>query len=207
MPGMFAGKPIIGIAGGIGSGKSFIAGLFAEAGCRVIDADAAVHAIYRRDEVKAVLRSWWGGEVFTPTGEVDRPAIARRVFADEAQRRRLEALIHPLVEQERDREMAADTSALAFVWDVPLLFEAGLDQFCDVIVFVEASAELRLTRVCGSRQWSPDELARRENLQLPLDRKRKMSDYRIRNDSAADQVRRQVREVLSQILAAKARKA
>jgi dephospho-CoA kinase len=109
-----------------------------------------------------------------------------------------------MVARMRDEEMAArasDPQTVAFVWDTPLLFEAGLDRQCDALVFVDAPAELRARRVREGRGWDAAELARRENLQWPLDRKREISDHQITNTASADEVRGQVRKVLSRILA------
>ena len=86
---MFAGKPIIGIAGGIGSGKSFVASLFGELGCRVIASDEQVAAAYRADEIKLTLRAWWGDQVIKPDGEVDKRFIAAKVFNSPSERRRV----------------------------------------------------------------------------------------------------------------------
>jgi len=152
-----------------------------------------------------VLRQWWGREVFDRDGRVDRGAIARRVFSDERELRRLEGLVHPVVSELRDRQMreaAADPSVVAYVWDTPLLLEAGLAEDCDALVFVECPARERQRRVMRSRGWTAAEWARREKKQLPLDKKRKAANYIIRNTAGADQVRSQVREVLSRILAA-----
>jgi dephospho-CoA kinase len=201
---VFAGKPVIGIAGGIGSGKSFVAKLFGEAGCAVIDSDAQVRAAYQAPAVKLALREWWGGAVFRPNGEINRAEIARRVFADEAERRRLEALIHPLVATARDKQMEAaanDPQVVAYVWDTPLLFETGLNEKCDAVVFVDAPLEQRLRRVAETRGWDEDELRRRQKLQWPLDRKGQISDHVLTNTADADYARGQVREVLSRILA------
>jgi len=210
---MYQGVPIIGIAGGIGSGKSFVARLFGELGGAVIDSDAQVRAAYERPNVKAALRDWWGAGVFDDAGNVSRPAVARRVFADPAERARLEGLLHPLVARMRDEQMRAAVDAaaqptvaggrplpVAFVWDTPLLFETGLHAECDAVVFVDAPPELRMARVRG-RGWDAAELARRENLQWGLDKKREISDYQVNNTAEADDVRRQVRHVLSRILA------
>jgi dephospho-CoA kinase len=201
---VFAGKPVIGIAGGIGSGKSFVAKLFGEAGCAVIDSDAQVRAAYQDPAVRRALRAWWGEAVFKPDGEINRSEIARRVFADEAERRRLEGLIHPLVAEARDRQMSAvanDPQVLAYVWDTPLLFETGLNEKCDAVVLVDAPEEQRLRRVATTRGWDEDELRRRQKLQWPLDRKGQISDYVLTNTADADYARGQVREVLSRILA------
>ncbi|MDB5330562.1 MAG: dephospho-CoA kinase [Phycisphaerales bacterium] len=200
---MFAGKPIIGIVGGIGSGKSFIARIFGELGCRVIDSDAQVREAYRDPQVRETLVGWWGPEVIRE-GEVDRAFIARKVFADSAERQRLEQLLHPMVKAAREQEMATaggEANVVAFVWDTPLLFEAGLAELCDVVVFVDVPRETRLERVRQSRGWGPDELAKRENLQWPLDKKRKISDHSLSNTADAAYAREQVRALLPRILA------
>ena len=201
---MFVGKPIIGIAGGIGSGKSFIASLFIPEGCAVIDSDAQVRSAYTDPQVLATLRNWWGDTVFHADGSVNRAAIAQRVFADPPERLRLEGLLHPLVAKLRHRQMeelANKPEIVAFIWDTPLLFEAGLDGQCDAILFVDTPLDVRQERVARTRGWSPDELLRRENLQWPLDRKRQISDYVIQNTADAGVARSQVRDVLSRILA------
>jgi dephospho-CoA kinase len=202
--GLFSGKPIIGIAGGIGSGKSHIARMLGELGCAVIDSDAQVKTAYCDPGVRAKLREWWGDSVVTAAGLPDRKAIAQKVFSDENQRKRLEGLLHPLVGELRDKEMeelAKDPAIVAFVWDTPLLFEAGLTRKCDAILFVNTPLEIRQERVARTRGWSAGELLRRENLQWPLDRKRQLSDYVIQNTAEAGDARDQVRDVLSRILA------
>jgi dephospho-CoA kinase len=201
---LFEGKPIIGIAGGIGSGKSAIAALFGELGCLVIDSDFLVHQAYRDQKVMQELRGWWGDDIFQKNGEVDRRAIGARVFSDPEQRGRLEGLLHPLVNQAREgmmREGAKNPQILAFVWDTPLLFETGLNLQCDKVVFVESPPELRCYRVCGQRGWTEGQWEGREKLQWPLDRKREISDYVVVNTADAEYARGQVSDVLSRILA------
>ena len=197
------GKPIIGITGGIGSGKSFVARLFGELGCAVFDSDAAVRDAYERADVRQALRDWWGEGVIRPDGSVDRRAVGARVFADAAVRGRLEGLLHPLVAGERDRlmaESARDPAVRAYVWDTPLLFETGLDSACDAIVFVDTPYDVRLERVKTSRGWDAAELDRREKSQWPLDKKRLTSDYVVDNTADAGHARGQVSDVLSRIL-------
>ncbi|HEY2587828.1 MAG TPA: dephospho-CoA kinase [Tepidisphaeraceae bacterium] len=200
---MFSGKPIIGITGGIGSGKSFVARLFGELGCAVIDADAQVREAYDDPQVRQTLRQWWGDEAFKPDGTLDRSAVARRIFNDPDERRRLEGLLHPMVHAARQRQMgilSQDPGTIAFVWDAPLLFEVGLNDQCDAVVFVDAPFEVRLDRVTRGRNWDEAELLRRENLQWPLDKKREIADYIVRNTADAGEARSQVRAVLSRIL-------
>ena len=202
---MFHNKPIIGIAGGIGSGKSFVAALFAELGCLVLNADEQVRLAYRDATVKKTIKKWWGPLVFSPDGEVDRSAVARKVFSHPDELKRLENLLHPIVIATRDRLMssrAEDPAVVGFVWDIPLLFETEMDKQCDRIVFVETPLELRQQRVLESRGWSAEQLDAREKLQMPLDKKRLMSHDVIVNAAGADDdVRVQVKDVLSRILA------
>jgi dephospho-CoA kinase len=201
---VFSGKPIIGIAGGIGSGKSFIAHLFAREGCLVLNADDQVRALYADPAIKNTLRTWWGHGVFNSQGDVDRSAIAHIIFADPEQKKRLESLLHPQVDQLRIAAMQAaadDPQVLAYVWDIPLLFEVGLHARCDAIVFVDAPPAQRLQRVLQTRGWDEIELGRREKLQLPLDNKRRMSNYILQNTADVGFAQRQVREVLSEVLA------
>ncbi|HEX8341803.1 MAG TPA: dephospho-CoA kinase [Tepidisphaeraceae bacterium] len=197
---VYSHRPVIGIIGGIGSGKSFVSSMFGELGALVIHADANVHAAYQTDAVKDVLRSWWPG-VVRGDGGVDKKAIAVRIFNDAAERKRLEGLLHPIVNAMRERQMQAaadDPAVTAFVWDTPLLVETGLHRTCDAVVFVDAPLEVRLARVAG-RGWEAAELAKRENSQMPLDNKRRIADYVISNATDAEAARRQVRQVLSEL--------
>ena len=201
---MYAGKPIIGIAGGIGSGKSFVARLFGELGALVISSDEQVTDAYRDANVRKTLLEWWGPDVIRPDGEINRRFIGAKVFADPAERRRLEELLHPRVHAARERAMAAaadDGSVVAYAWDTPLLLETDLHRQCDAVVFVDAPLETRLDRVRATRNWDAAELARRENSQWGLDRKREIADYVVSNTAGVDVARGQVQDVLSRILA------
>jgi dephospho-CoA kinase len=200
---MFAGKPIIGIVGGIGSGKSLIADLFGQLGCLVIKSDDQVRDAYQQPQVKQTLRQWWGDSVFDELGQVDRKAVAAKVFHAPDELKRLEQLLHPMVGKLRDDLMqarATDPTIQAFVWDVPLLYEVGQDKLCDAVVFVDAPLDVRLARVLQNRGWDQQELLRREKLQMPLDKKRSMAQYIVDNTADAAFAHRQVKAALSLIL-------
>jgi dephospho-CoA kinase len=201
---MYSGKPIIGLSGGIGAGKTFVGSLFAEFGCMVISSDALVRQVYLDSQLKSLLHDWWRDAVFDGDGEINRAAIGKMIFDCEGDRLRLEHVLHPRVARLREEKMAAgaaDGDVIAFVWDTPLLFETQLCAACDVTVFVDAPEAIRLSRVRETRGWDTAELARREISQLPLDKKRAISDYIVVNTTNAESTRVQVRELLSRILA------
>ncbi|MCK4657897.1 MAG: dephospho-CoA kinase [Phycisphaerae bacterium] len=193
-------KPIIGLAGGIGAGKSVVAGILAKLGAGVIDSDAIGRRLMSEPTVVEVLRSWWGDSIVDAEGGIDRRRIGDIVFADSAQRARLEHLLHPRIVRERElliERFLADPVVRAVVLDSPLLFETGLDRRCDVVWFVEAERETRTRRVATARSWTPEELRRREKLQKPLDFKRARADCTIVNNSSVDDLRSQVVRLLS----------
>jgi dephospho-CoA kinase len=197
-------KPVIGLSGGIGSGKSTVGRLFGRLGCLVIDSDALSHEAIQLPEVKTKIREWLGGEVFGGDGSVNRRAVARRVFANSRDTERLNGLIHPKVHEKRDELMGrgfSDPSIRAVVWDTPLLFETGLEKECDAVVFVKVPLEVRLKRLAQGRGWGPEEVAKREKLQFSLDKKAELADYCIDNSGDEASTLRQVQRILSQILA------
>lgn len=196
-------KPVIGIVGGIGAGKSLVASEFERQGCLLISADKLNDEILREPAVVAELRSWWGDEVVGADGAAERGRIAQIVFADAQQRQRLESLTHPLIAARRAAIIKAgvdEPAVVAIILDSPLLFESRLDTQCDRIVFVEAGRANRLDRLQRTRGWGEAELDRRERNQLPLDQKKARSHYVIPNDGSTDQIRSRVTDVMAKIL-------
>lgn len=194
--------PVIGLAGGIGAGKSAVAGLLAARGCAVVDSDAQARAQLDLPEVRDQLVAWWGPHILGPDARVSRAQVARIVFADPHQRRRLEALIHPRVRIDRAQAFARAVAAgaRACVIDAPLLFEAGLDAECDAVIFVDTPRPERLARV-AARGWDQAELDRREAAQWPLDDKRRRCGYAVLNSGDLAALQQQVDRVLESILA------
>jgi len=195
--------PVVGLVGGIGAGKSAVAKVFAELGYLVLDADADARAVLTRPEVIARLVEWWGPRVLAADGTIDRKAVGDIVFADPAERRRLEEVVHPLVKADRTQAIRRAHAQLrsGVIIDAPLLFEAGSDADCDFVLFVDAPGPAREARV-KARGWDPTELAKREAAQLPLDQKRARSTHTVLNDADLPTLRERVRQVESQIRAA-----
>lgn len=192
---------VIGLAGGIGSGKSEVAKIMGSLGCVVSDSDAQAQAALEEPAVRDQIVAWWGKDTLGSDGRVDRARVAKIVFENPVDRRRLERLLHPRVRAARQEayEKAEQTGAPAVVIDAPLLFEAGIDSECDAVVFVSASAAERQARVKASRGWSDDELARREEAQMPLEDKKALAEYEIVNDGDRESLRERVREVFERI--------
>ncbi|TWT93371.1 Dephospho-CoA kinase [Botrimarina colliarenosi] len=177
---------ILGLTGGIASGKSFVAALLAERGAVVLDADRHAHAVLAEPAVRDALVDRWGAGVLAEDGSLRRGEIARRVFGDDAaataERRFLENLVHPRVRQRLRAELdriagggAAGQGVAVAVLDIPLLIEAGWADECDAVLFVDTPLAVRQQRA-ATRGWSADELARREASQTPIDAKRAAAD-------------------------------
>lgn len=199
---MFAGRPIIGIAGGIGAGKSTVARLFEQVGCCLIASDQMIAAAYTHPAVKRAVAERFGEAVLDLAGRIDRKVIADIVFRDVDQRVWLEKLLHPVANQARMQVMeqaAGDPGVIAFVWDSPLLFEARLDELCDAVVFVDAPAADRRARV-AERGWDAGELDRREGAQLPLEEKRSRSGHIVSNATSSPATLEDVKGVLQTVL-------
>jgi len=191
---------VIGVTGGIGSGKSVVANFLQENGCVVADADAHTKIVLARVEVQQQLLAWWGKKVLDIEGNIDTAFIASIVFSDTQERARLESLIHPLVRELQENAFdSAPEDTIALVIDAPLLIESGLDQLCDVIIFVDSPLETRLKRVIESRHWNEEQLRSREAAQIGLDTKRSSADHIIINDGDIAYLEQQMKLVLALI--------
>ena len=193
------GIPFVGLTGGIGAGKSLALATLGDLGAAVIDADAIVHRLYATEEVRGAVRARFGDEVFAG-GEVDRAALARRVFADDLDRAWLEALLWPRV-AERVQEFRVEAESrrpvpIAIVVEAPLLFEAGGSSRYDATIALVADDERRAARV-AERDMA--ELARREARQLPQAEKARRARFVLVNDGTVEQLRERLREVLEEI--------
>lgn len=163
--------PVLGLVGGIGSGKSEVAQALARRGGCIVAGDPLGHEALRQPAVREQVVGRWGNVVLNADGEVDRTKLGDVVFADPRERETLEGIVHPWIKGRLNEQLAAarDNRAYRFiVLDAAIMLEAGWDQACDVLVFVHASRAVRLRRVAGQRGWSADAMAARERAQLPL---------------------------------------
>lgn len=173
-------KPVLGLIGGIASGKSTAAGILRDLGAEVIDADRLVHEELAQEDVIGTLSRWWPTAV--TEGRVDRKALAEVIFADQRLLGRLEGLLWPRVHARiKARIKAVAASARAVVIDAPMLLEAGTGTLCDQLIFIDVATAIRLERV-RDRGWDDGELTRREAMQWPLAKKREMADYILASD-------------------------
>lgn len=192
---------VIGLTGGIASGKSFVAECFAQLGCEIVNADLIGHQVLRLPETIERIREAFGDRTVVD-GEVDRRALATIVFpkdtdAPSEELKLLESITHPEIGKWMERrvlEIEQSNSAQAVILDAPVMFKAQWDRFCDRIVFVHADLKIREKRA-NLRGWPEGELQRRERQQLPLEQKRKLASDEIDNSGSADQTREQVQSL------------
>ncbi len=186
---------VVGLAGGVASGKSTVAAFFRKKGARVIDADVIGHEILDLPRIRARLVRAWGRGILRD-GRVDRAELARAAFRSRASAGRLNRIVHPAILRTILREIRAARGWA--ILDAALLFESGCDALCDRVVFVDAPRTLRIRRA-ASRGWSRGELARRERLQWPASVKRRRADYVIDNTGSKSRTERQIESVRDEL--------
>ena len=188
-----------GLVGGIGSGKSLVARLLAKLGAVVLDADRIGHDVLRQEDVKDAIRGRYESSVFDSNGEIDRKKLAKIVFAPTEQGAKelafLNELTHPRITDEFQKRLAAlDAKSVEFVVvDAPLLFESGWNGLTTKILFVDVPEEIRWQR-CQKRGWSREHFDAREAAQWPVEKKRQLADYVIRNDGTEEELAENVRQ-------------
>lgn len=188
-------KPVLGLLGGIASGKTTVAKCLAARGGYVVSADEISHRMLDEHDVRARITARWGKTVLGPDGRVDRRKLADRAFESRKSLDALNAIVHPAVLDEMRREIAAaqrQSDVRFVVIDAALLIEAGENDLCDRLIFVDADRQQRVRRVAGYRNWNEEELDRRESYQRPLQAKREVADYVVNNNGAPEDLQREV---------------
>lgn len=190
---------VVGIVGGVASGKSEVTQHLQQLGAQVIHADTIGHEILREAEVIEILKNRFGEQILHPaTGQIDRPKVAGIVFGEEptaiSNRRFLESVTHPRIRQ-RIRE-SLNTALVnpdldMVVLDVPLLIESGWIDSCDRVVFVDSPLDMRRERA-RQRGWSDAQFDARESSQVDIDRKRIAATDRFDNSGSLEELHKNV---------------
>ena len=195
-------KPIIGILGGIGSGKSTVAAEFVKLGCKVIDTDEIAHELLDEVSVKEKIVAAFGRTILDSTGKISREKLAEVVFADTDKLSQLNSIVHGPVLAEAERlieQYNQQNQVKAIVLDMPLLVEVGWDKRCDRVVFVDCDRRLRVDRAKKNGLFNEKQLKIRENFQISLDNKVNIADNIIDNNSGLSMLVKQVTIIFNAI--------
>jgi len=189
---------VVGLTGGVASGKSFVASCFEELGAYRIDADQVAHEVLKdKQEIDRIVDRW-GDELLLDDGQINRKQLGKIVFGgpDDKELDHLESIVHPKIRiriRERMEQYRESADAGLLVLDIPLLFEGEYDCHCDYVIFVDAKHAVRQQRA-KLRGWADDELARRESRQLPVEEKKLRADRVIDNSGSKESTARQLAE-------------
>jgi len=194
---------VIGILGGVCSGKSTVAAEFAKLGCAVIDADKIAHELLGKKDVAEKVVATFGAGILNSAGKIDNKKLANIVFADADKLSSLNRIIHPLVlerAEELIRQYNSQNKVKAIVLDMPLLVEVGWEKRCDKLIFVECNWQLRVERAKKMGFFDENQLKIRENFQISLDNKANLTDNTIDNNSGFSVLAKRVVDTFSYIV-------
>ena len=198
-----AKKPIIGLLGGIASGKSTVAAELGRLGCKVIDADKIAHEFLDKKKVKNKVAELFGPDILSTSGKIDRAKLADLAFSDPAKLASLNKIIHPLVSRRTQQLISRykkQKRPRAIILDMPLLLETGWQKKCDRLIFVDSKTTLRLERAKKMGFLNENQLKIRENFQISLDNKAALCDNTINNNSDFSALAKQVKDIFSYIV-------
>ncbi|MBU1801448.1 MAG: dephospho-CoA kinase, long form [Actinobacteria bacterium] len=186
----------VGLTGGIASGKSTVSAIFAELGAVVIDGDKLAREVVERGTpgLAAVVEAF-GPELLTPEGDLDRPAMGAIVFNDEAKRKQLEAIVHPLVFERYAEQEAATGPDDVVIHDIPLLAESGRADEFDEVVVVDAPEELQVRRMLEDRGWTEADARSRIGSQARREDRLAIASYVVDNTGSLEDLRARVVEI------------
>lgn len=187
---------VIGLTGGIATGKSTVTAYLKEKGYTVIDTDMISHEALSDHSIFTKCLS----KIFDVVdhGHVDRKKLGDIVFNDSAKRKQLEDLLHPYIKEETIKRIQACSDDMIFI-DVPLLFEAHFDTLCDISVTVICDDDIQLERLMKRDHLSKEEALSRINAQMSLKDKIALSDYIITNNGSLEELYKQVEEILKKV--------
>lgn len=192
-------KPVLGLIGTIGAGKSAAAAALALRGGYVIDADRIGHEVLEEDSVRERLMTRWGERILYPDGRINRRAIAGIVFSNADERNTLESIVYPAIEQRcrKEIDIAQRDKVVKFVvLDAAVMLEAGWTGIVSKYLFIDAPRALRLRRV-AKRGWNEADLVNREAAQWPADVKKAIADVIVVNDGSLEELQQILDQHLS----------
>jgi dephospho-CoA kinase len=196
---------ILGLLGGIASGKSTVAETFRELGAGVLDADRAGHEVLRIPAIRAAVGGRWGNEILAPDGEIDRKALAKIVFAPPPDGPRelaeLERITHPEIRKRltAQAEQLSNQGVKVAILDAPVMLKSGWNSFCTAIAFVDCPEKERRARAMA-RGWTAEEFERREAAQEPIEVKRPHANFVLDNSGDVSYIRSQVERCWQSLL-------
>ena len=194
----------VGLTGSIGVGKSFVASVFEELGCHVLDADHTAREVVMPDTPGlAAITHEFGEEILNPDGTLNRKQLGALVFADESRRQRLNHLLHPFIIARQDeimREWEAEDPNGTGIIDAALMIESGGYKRFDKLIVVHCRPEVQLERLMLRDKLSRDEALRRINSQMPQEEKLRFADYLIDTSDGFDSTRAQIISVHQQLI-------
>jgi dephospho-CoA kinase len=196
-------KVIIGIMGGMCSGKSTAAGELAKLGCAVIDADEIAHQLLEEENIRANIVQVFGEDVLDKKGKVSRAELAKAAFSDADELALLTEILHPPVLVKVEELIAGysgEQEVKAIVLDMPMLVEVGWEKRCDYVIFIDCEESKRLERAKNEGFFEADEVKKRENLQISLDKKRGIADNVVDNNSDLSSLSKQIANIFSNIM-------
>ena len=191
---------LIGLTGGIGSGKSTVAAMLRDQGIRVVDADQIAREVVEPGQpALAELVEVFGQDILNDDGSLDRQELANRAFATEEATNALNAITHPRIEQETQRQfdLAAAEKENLLVYDMPLLVERGLHEEMDMVIVVHTDIEERVRRLVEHRGLDEDDVRRRMSHQVDDVTRLASADVLIDNNGSVDHLRKQVDDFLA----------
>ena len=177
---------VIGLIGGIASGKSAVARELAKLGAVVLDADRTAHEVLNFPHVRSLLVQRWGAEILLPSGEIDRSRLADIVFSvsptSKRELRFLEETLHPVIRSEFETALKRlrNEGEKTVVIDAPLLLEVGWEDLCNSVIFVDSPQNCRLDRA-RQRNWTIEQFSAREASQMPIEEKKRKADHLLSN--------------------------
>jgi len=194
---------VIGLTGGVASGKSFVANCLEELGAHRIDADQVAHEVLKDDTVIKKIVDQWGSEILDGDGQINRQRLGEIVFGspDDKELDVLESIVHPKIRiqiREQMEQLRESTKVETLVLDIPLLFEGEYEQHCDYVIFVDANPEVRQQRA-KLRGWADGELDRRESRQLSVEDKKLRADAVIDNSGSKEATAAQLADFLKSL--------